>query len=393
MSWHRSRAAVIVAVGAAQILAWGSSYYLVAVVAHPIAEHTGWTLAWIVGGLSLGFLVSGLVSPRVGRLIEAQGGRLVLAASAILLAAGLVVVGLAPNLPTYLLGWMVIGIGMGAGLYDPAFATLGRLFGETARTAIGQVTLLGGFASTVCWPLSAFLVDHVGWRGTCFAYAAINVGIVLPLYLLGVPREDARAPAAPEPARADVPVAEPLRLAFVLLAVTLTLASVIMTVISVHLLTLLLAQGVAMPVAVGLGTLLGPSQVGSRLLDMALARRRHPIWTLVASTVLVAIGIGLLVVRPGLASLGIVLYGAGSGIRSIARGTVPLALFGKAGYAAVMGRLARPAFIGQAVAPALGGVLIERLGPSATMLLLFAAAVATIVPSVLLIGSARPAPA
>jgi hypothetical protein len=184
-----------------------------------------------------------------------------------------------------------------------------------------------------------------------------------------------------------------MRFAFLLLAATMTLASVIMTVISVHLLTLLLARGVAMPVAVGLGALLGPSQVGSRLLDMALARHHHPVWTLVASTVLVAIGTGLLVVEPGVASLGIVLYGAGSGIRSIARGTVPLALFGPSGYAAVMGRLAMPAFVGQAIAPALGGVLIERVGASATMLLLFVTAIVTIVPSVLLIGSARPAPA
>jgi predicted MFS family arabinose efflux permease len=308
-----------------------------------------------------------------------------------LLGAGLVLLGLAPNLPVYLLGWVLIGFGMGAGLYDPAFAALGRLFGDSARSAITQVTLLGGFSSTVCWPLSAWLVDHVGWRGACFAYAAINVGIVMPLYLFGVPRE-ARHVAVPAAARGGGAVAAPMRHAYLLLAATLTLASLIMTVISVHLLTLLLAQGVAMPVAVGLGTLLGPSQVGSRLLDMTLAKRHHPVWTLVASTVLVAIGLGLLMVEPGVAAVGIVLYGAGSGIRSIARGTVPLALFGQAGYAAVMGRLARPAFIGQAVAPALGGVLIEHFGASATMALLFAAAVVTIVPSVLLIGSARPAP-
>jgi MFS family permease len=148
-----------------------------------------------------------------------------------------------------------------------------------------------------------------------------------------------------------------------------------------------------MPVAVGIGTLLGPSQVGARLLDMTLARRRHPVWTLVASTVLVAVGLGLLAARPGLASAAIVLYGAGSGIRSIARGTVPLALFGPEGYASVMGRLAMPSFIGQAAAPALGGVLIERFGASTTMVLLFAGAVATIVPAMMLIGSARAAPA
>jgi MFS family permease len=393
VTWRRSRPAVVVAVGAAQILAWGSSYYLVAVLAQPIAAQTGWTLAWIVGGLSLGFLVSGLVSPLVGRLIEARGGRPVLATSAVLLAAGLVVLGLAPNIPVYLLGWAVLGLGMGAGLYDPAFATLGRLFGDSARAGIGQVTLLGGFASTVCWPLSAYLVAHVGWRGTCFAYAAIHLGIVLPLYLLGVPREARNtAPALAVAGNTAAPLPQ-ARFAFLLLATTLTLAQVIMTVIAVHLLTLLVAQGVAMAVAVGIGALLGPSQVGARLLDMTMAGRRHPVWTLVASTVLVALGLGLLAIGPSIASAAIVLYGAGSGIRSIARGTVPLALFGKTGYAAVMGRLAMPAFIGQAAAPALGGVLIERLGASATLILLFAAALATIVPSVMLIAAARPAPA
>ncbi len=381
---------MLAAVGAGQILAWGSSYYLVAVLAQPIAAQTGWTLAWIVGGLSVGFLVSGIVSPRVGRLIEAGGGRLVLAASAVLLAAGLAVVGMAPDVPVYLLGWAVMGLGMGAGLYDPAFATLGRLFGEGARSAITQLTLIGGFASTVCWPLSAFLVGHLGWRGACFVYAAIDLGIVMPLYLFGVPREEARVPSGGgQAAAAAGTAASPLRFAFVLLAATLTAAQVIMTVVSVHLLTLLVARGVAMPVAVGIGTLLGPSQVGARLLDMTFARRWHPVWTLVASTVLVAIGLGLLAVRPGWASAAIVLYGAGSGIRSIARGTVPLALFGPDGYAGVMGRLAMPSFIGQAVAPALGGVLIERFGASETMVLLFVGAVATIVPAVMLVGSAR----
>jgi MFS family permease len=395
MTGQRSRAAVVAAVGAGQVLAWGSSYYLIAVLAQPIARQTGWTLAWIVGGLSLGFLFSGAVSPMVGRLIEAHGGRPVLAGSAVFLAIGLAVLGLAPNLPVYLLGWALMGLGMGAGLYDPAFATLGRLYGDSGRGSITHLTLIGGFASTVCWPLSAFLVAHAGWRGTCFAYAAINLCVVAPLYLLGVPREARRAPPAPGTARSGQGTAEiaSRRFAFLMLAATLTLAQLIMTVVAVHLLTLLTARGVAMAVAVGLGALLGPSQVGARLLDMTLARRRHPVWTLIASTVLVAVGLGLLAVRPGFAAAAIVLYGAGSGIRSIARGTVPLALFGAEGYAAVMGRLAMPSFIGQAAAPALGGVLIERFGASATTALLFAGAVVTIVPAVLLIGSARPAAA
>ena len=141
-----------------------------------------------MGGLSLGLLVSGLVSPWVGRLIDARGGRPALAASAVLLAAGLLILGLAPTLAVFVAGWLVMGLGMGAGLYDPAFSTLGRLYGDAARGAITQVTFFGGFASTVCWPLSAFLVDHLGWRGACLTYAAVHIGGVLPLYAFGVPR-------------------------------------------------------------------------------------------------------------------------------------------------------------------------------------------------------------
>jgi MFS family permease len=172
----RPRLVVTSAVGLAQILAWGSSYYLTAILAQPVAADTGWPLFWIVGGLSLGLLVSGLVSPRVGHVIDRRGGRPVLSASAILLALGLFVLGLAPTLPVFEAAWLIIGLGMGAGLYDPAFSTLGRLYGDAARSAITQVTLFGGFASTVCWPLSAFLVEHVRWRGTCLTYAAVYSG-------------------------------------------------------------------------------------------------------------------------------------------------------------------------------------------------------------------------
>jgi predicted MFS family arabinose efflux permease len=387
----RPRFLVVGAIGLGQILAWGSSYYLIAVLAKPIAAATGWPLAWVVGGASVGFLVSGLVSPRVGRLIEAHGGRPVLGGSAVLLAAGLACLAAAPGLPAYFAAWVIVGAGMGAGLYDPAFATLGRLYGEEARGAITGVTLFGGFASTVCWPLTALLVGWAGWRGACLAFAAIHLFAVLPLYAWCLPAER-QLPAAScaEPAR--VPPAVPLRrprLAFALVATSLTLASVVMTMIAVHLLTLLQARGVALTEAVALGALLGPSQVGARVLEIAVGRRAHPVWTMLASTVLVALGVALLLAAPGIAAVAIVLYGAGSGIRSIARGTVPLALFGRSGYATLMGRLAMPSLIAQAAAPALGGLSIERLGAHATLLLLIGAAVANIIPAALLVPMGR----
>jgi hypothetical protein len=153
----RSRPVVVTALGIAQILAWGSSFYFPAVLAEPIVADTGWSLGWVVGGVSIGLLVAGLIAPRVGAIIERRGGRPVLAASSLLYAAGLAGIGLAPTLPVYLAAWVVLGAGMGTGLYDAVFAALGKLYGKEARTPITNLTLFGGFASTVCWPLSAFL--------------------------------------------------------------------------------------------------------------------------------------------------------------------------------------------------------------------------------------------
>ena len=151
-----SRRLVVSALGVAQILAWGSSYYLPAVLAKPIATDTGWSLTWVVGGLSAGLLASGIVSSVTGGLIQRKGGRPVLMAGAVLLASGLTVMGLAPNLPVYFFAWVLMGIGMSASLYDAGFGTLGRLYGKNARSAITSLTLFGGFASTVCWPLNWF---------------------------------------------------------------------------------------------------------------------------------------------------------------------------------------------------------------------------------------------
>ncbi|MGH6894051.1 MAG: MFS transporter, partial [Dongiaceae bacterium] len=217
---------VIGALGVAQILAWGSSYYLPAVLAGPIARDTGWPIAWVIGGLSLGLLVAGLISPFVGRRIQTQGGRQVLAASALLLAAGLSVLSLAPNLAIYLAGWVIIGLGMGCGLYDAAFSTLGQIYGDRARRAIAALTLFGGLASTVCWPLSAYLVSELGWRGACASYALIHLVIVLPLYLVSLRGETRPVSAAAANAPTAVNGAS-VTLPFILLAAIITLSATI----------------------------------------------------------------------------------------------------------------------------------------------------------------------
>ncbi|MXQ10255.1 MFS transporter [Microvirga makkahensis] len=367
---------VIATLGVTQILAWGCSFYLPAVLARPIAADTGWSLGWIVGGLSVGLLAAGIVSPKVGSTIDAKGGRPVLIASSILLGAGLATLALAHSLPVYMLAWLLTGVGMGTGLYDAAFATLGRLYGKRARSAITTLTLWGGFASTVCWPLSAYLVEHLGWRGACAVYALIQVFISLPLHALVIPKA---IPAAhgPTPPAAGQGHPSPAALtgsrrtrAFLLLAAILTFGAMTASMIGVHLLTLLQARGLELAAAVALGALVGPSQVGARIVEMAFGRHYHPIWTMVASVALVAAGVILLVAGFPILALALALYGAGNGIGSIAKGTLPLALFGPFGYASLMGKLAMPSLLAQALSPSIGAILIEWGGADAALRLL-----------------------
>ncbi len=190
------RPTVVAMLGGMQVLSWGSTFYLLPVLARPIVEDTGWAYDRVMAGLALGLLTAGIASPRIGRLIGRHGGRRVLAGGALLVAFGLAVVGSAQSLPVYLAGWIVLGAGMGASLYDAAFATLGALYGTAARGPIAAVTLVGGFASTVCWPFSAFLVGHLGWRGACLAYAAIHLAFGCAGALLVIPSRRPQAPAA-----------------------------------------------------------------------------------------------------------------------------------------------------------------------------------------------------
>ena len=356
---------IIAVLGFTQCLAWGSSYYLLAVLAKPIAADTGWPLTWVVGGVSLGLLIAGFASPAMGRAVERFGGRPVLAWGSVILALGLAGLGVSAHLITYFAAWAVLGLGMAVGLYDAAFATLGRLYEAQARRLITNLTLIGGFASTLAWPLSAFFVETWGWRGACFAYAGMHLALGLPMHLLLLPAEArhsvaalraTEAPAEAEPIPGtDTPWSRRRYVVLVwMLGVNFTLQAVIATVLSVHLLTILQQLGLELGAAVALGTLVGPSQVGGRLLEVAFGRYVHPVWTAVAASLFVFGGLTLLlVVPPVVMAVALVLYGAGNGIKTIVKGTLPLALFGSSGYAALMGRLAMPTLLAQAVAPTL----------------------------------------
>jgi hypothetical protein len=307
----------------------------------------------------------------------------VLLASSLFYAAGLIGVGLSPVLPVYLAAWVLIGIGMGTGLYDAVFAALGRLYGSEARGPITNLTLFGGFSSTICWPLSALMIDHVGWRSACLIYAGLHLLVSLPLQMAVVRPAAARAAAAPtrddEAQRAEWPQLPNESVIFALLAVVLSVAAGIGSIVVVHLLIFLQARGVDFAVAVSLGTLFGPAQVGARVVERLFGARYHPIWTMVGSCTLMAVGLLMLSSNFPILVLTILLYGAGYGVSWIGRGTLPLALFGPVRFPRLMGKLAFPSLIVQALAPSAGALLIEARGADAAISVLSVLALANVV--------------
>jgi len=357
---------LVLALGVGQIFAWGTSFYLLSVIAKPLSESIGTTTAMAFAGLTLAFISAGLCAPGVGVLIERFGGRPVLAASSLLLALGLALMGSVESLTSYFIAWSILGAAMSAGLYDAAISALGKLYGSEARPLISELTLYGGFASTICWPITAYMVSHYDWRAACYLYAAVHLLICMPLHLIALPKY--RDPAKEHHSSQSVLREANFRWGdFLLVAVVLTIAAALASVIAQHAVMLLQGVGYSIAAAVSLGMLIGPSQVASRIAERVLGRLYHPVWTLMASTLLVFAGLLLLWWGMSLAALALIFYGAGNGIYSISRGAVPLAVFGPDGYATLMGKIAFPSLVAQALAPWGAAALTEARGAEALL--------------------------
>lgn len=359
----------IVSLGLVQILTWGGSFFLLSILADSIVKDTGWSQQWVLGALSLGMLVSGLLSPWVGRLIARQHGVTLLALSGVVIGTGLVVLAMANNLPVFVAAWVIIGCGMSMGLYDALFATLGGIYGAQARSSIGTITLISGFCTTVTWPVIALLVSSFGWRVSCLVYAAVLAIAVYPMCKMALPA-NGHLQEKPHSKNTDQPHGIDSQVYF-LLAAIFTLAAAIMTAISVQLITLLQGYHYSFAAAVALGTILGPSQVGVRVVEI-LFQKNHPIKTALISSLLVAVGLLIIALTPTLAAIGVAVYGAGNGLRAIIRGSLPLAITSPEHYPILMGRVARPALIGQALTPLFCGFLLQNFGPHSVMLALCA---------------------
>jgi len=351
---------VVIALGSAQTLGWASSYYLPAILAAPMARDLGIPASWVFAGFSAAMLLSAVLGPAAGRAIDLRGGRDVLTVSNLVFALGLVLLAVAQGPAMMVLGWLVIGAGMSMGLYDAAFATLAGLYGRAARSPITGITLIAGFASTVGWPLSALMEDAFGWRGACLGWAALHLVLGLPLNRLLVP---SAPPPEKQQAAAEAEAAPAPRFAMPILAFVFAATWTVAGAMAAHLPTMLEAAGATTALAIAAAALIGPSQVAARLLEYALVRRLHPITTARFAALGHPLGAAVLLAVGGVAApVFAVLHGMGNGVMTIVKGTLPLAVFGPAGYGARQGLLTAPSRFLQALAPFAFGLLLERAG-------------------------------
>ncbi len=364
-------ARIVILIGLAQIVTFGILFYAFALLAPRILAETGWEPGLVYGGFSLAMVTAGLAAPLVGHLIDRDHGRTVLMIGPVVGAAGLLILAASRTPAVYLAGFVVIGAGMAGSLYDPAFATIGRRLGLRARRAISAVTLLGGFASTVFWPLTRAMLVDMDWRSVAIVYAAVLVALAVPLHGLAFTGRPVPLPPAPDDAALPVvrPLTPPAGYAILLLfAVVVAGHGFVTSAMSVHLIPVLGGLGISEGDAVIAGMLIGPAQVAARLLEMLAGRALAPMalgFVAVCSlpfAFLLLIGLDATPVT----ALGFALiYGASNGLITIARGVVPLYLFGPSRIGRMLGWIASPALLVKATAPAAFAALVDRSGTMA----------------------------
>ena len=381
-----------IGLGTTQLISWATSFYMPAVIAAPAAADLGMSRFAILAGFSWALLAAGFCAPRVGRWIGTHGGRTPLAVGALAMALGLGLLAVAHGPALWYGGWTILGVGMALGLYDATFATLGGVLGAAAGPAITGVTLMGGFASSVGWPAGVFLVDAVGWRWTLLVYAAVQLAVNLPIVLVMVPARI--TPRAAGPAKANAAIGRSRHRALACLAGFFTIRWFVTSALAVAILPLLGGMGLTAGEAITASALIGPGQVVGRLIEFSAGGRFGLIGRAALGAILAPVGIVVLLWGGGVAGpapaacLFALLYGMSNGIMTINRGTLPLAIFGPDGYAALLGWLAVPVLLAQAAAPTLTAPLVTRL-PSAEI---FGAAGILAGVAVLLLLPLRPRP-
>src|SRR5689334_6136081 len=362
----------VLVLGITQILAWGTIFYPPVLTLPLIAADLGWSTTFVMGGFSLALLMAGLVSPLIGRLIDRHGGHRIMPVGSLLAAGGLLALAYVEHRVTYFAVWLLLGVAISASLYDPAFATLGRIFGAGARRPITALTLAGGFASTVSWPATHVLLERVSWSGTYLIYAALLICVSAPLHAIALPRHrfDVHAPA--QSSKEEPVKLLPHGLPFILVASAFASYAFVPSGLSAHLLAIFARNGIDAGTVVWIGALFGPAQVGARLIEFAFGHDLHPLWVVRCALSALLCGFLMLAlsgISVGTAAAFALMFGAANGLVTITRGAVPLALFGAVGYGRLMGRLAAPFLLMQAAAPLVMAFVVEYTSDPAALAL------------------------
>lgn len=372
--------------GIAQILLWGGSFFLLSILGKPMMQSTGWSHGFIYGCLSFSILISGLISPRVGSIINKSDKNYLLLFSGLVMGLGLMLLSVSYHKLPFIFAWIVIGIGMGLGLYDALFGSLGKKYGSLASKSIVQITLVSGFTTSVIWPLLAFMNEQWEWRSSVQIYGLLLILIVSPIHYFSFfrkvkPKEkgvqlskEANIILKPKPA-----IIPSLKSAFYLLVVNFTFGSFLMTGIYIYLIDILKDKGLTLTQAIAIGALLGPSQVGIRVLDLILPKK-SPIQTAAISSITILLAMLSLLLSPKIAFLGVILFGLGNGMRSILRGTLPLWIFQQRIYAKMLGKLALLPLVAQAATPLVGGFIIDHFSANTFLNVLCILAAINIIP-------------
>ena len=344
---------LVSSLGIAQIISWGSLFYAIGVLGAAMRRDVGVSEFFLFGAFTAGLLVSGSLAAVAGRMIDARGGRLVLSIGSALSVLAMLLLAVAQDAFVLAVGWLVAGAAMAFCLYDPAFATLGQHTGSRYRRAITALTLFGGFASTVFWPLSLLLQEAWGWRATFAIYAGLHLFVCLPIHRFLVPAH------LPLPHEATIEKVagdgEPRDSRLFWITVSFALATFVFAVIAVHLISLLTTAGLTAAQAVSVSILVGPMQVAGRVVELGFAHRVRAASVGIAAFALMLVAIvALIAVQDfGLAAIVfVVAYGVGNGVLTIVKGTAPAELFGRARLGELLGRISQAGLYARAVAPA-----------------------------------------
>jgi MFS family permease len=372
----------IVALGFTQIIAWGTTLYCLGVLLKPVARDTGWSLALVSSGLTVGLLASGLVSAEVGRRVDRHGGRLIMSLGSLACAMGLAALSMVGELWQWLAVWAWLGVAMRLTLYDAAFAAIVQVTPSRGRWAISILTLFGGLASTIFWPIGFWLEQAYGWRATLLVFSALNLFVCLPLHWFGLAHREAAAVVDTQPSAPAANTSAPIlqgaerRRAFLLFGAIMAASAYTFGAMAMHLVTVLIAAGLSAGTAVGLAAAKGVAQTLSRLGDLVFGRNLHALTLGRITLAFLPLSFLVLLIgdaNPTTAAVFIVLFGIANGLTTIVRGAVPLALFGTAGYGEILGRLAAPYLVINAVAPTIFALVSDRFGGEAATWTLLAA--------------------